>query len=305
MEDQHKLQRLLEMLLYLSSGIKYSREEIAKRFDMAERSVYRYIKTFREAGFIIPQPLDGLYYIDKQSPYFKEIDELLHFSKEEAYILQKAIHSISNENLLKQKLVNKLYSLYNTEGVAETIFKAEYSNTIHQLKNAIEKKQRVILCDYASANSNNKQDRLVEPFEFTSNFIAVWAYDVENKCCKQFKNTRIDSVKILSDTWEYEQEHIPVQTDVFRISSEENIPIKLKLSLRATELLKEEYPLSEKHIRMVEDNEYYFEASVCGFEGVGRFVMGLSHEMEVIYPTELKDFIKKRAEKILSDGSWQ
>ena len=112
MEDQHKLQRLLEMLLYLSSGIKYSREEIAKRFDMAERSVYRYIKTFREAGFIIPQPLDGLYYIDKQSPYFKEIDELLHFSKEEAYILQKAIHSISNENLLKQKLVNKLYSLY-------------------------------------------------------------------------------------------------------------------------------------------------------------------------------------------------
>jgi predicted DNA-binding transcriptional regulator YafY len=295
MDEHKKLQTLLELLTYLSSGLKYSISQIIARFNLTERTAHRYIKTLRDAGFIIPRPKDGLYFIDKTSPYFREISELLHFSKEEADILNKAIHSISNENLLKGKLINKLYALYDFERVADTIVKQEHSLIIHQLIKAIKTKQKVVLCGYHSANSKRRTNRIVEPFNFTTNYIATWAFDIESNSCKTFKNTRINSVRILPENWKNEKLHIEAPIDVFRISSQEQYPVKLVLSIRACELLKEEYPLAEKYISPIDANSFLFECNVCGFEGVGRFVLGLCHEVKVLHPPILLDFIKKRA----------
>jgi predicted DNA-binding transcriptional regulator YafY len=303
MLEQNKLLKLLEIMVFLSSGIKYTLQEIGERFEMSERTTYRYIQTFRDAGFIIPKPENGRYYIDKSTPYFKEINELLHFSKEEAFILQNAIHSISDENLLKRNLVNKLYALYDFDRVADTVVKKEYSVNIHNLLQAIQSKSRVILHGYLSANSKQQKDRIVEPFDFTSNYIATWAYDVEDGCCKTFKNTRIASVQILPETWEHQDEHKSLPMYVFRISSEEKIDIKLKLSIRAAELLQEEYPLSEEYITQIDNKHFEFEAPVSNFNGVGRFIMGLCDEIEIIHPHSLQDFIKNKAEKILTANS--
>lgn len=298
MIEQGKLQKLLEIMVFLSSGIRYALGEIAERFEMSERTAYRYIQTFRDAGFIIPKPKNGRYHIDKNSPYFKEISELLHFSKEEAVILQKAIHSISDENLLKQNLIKKLYALYDFDRVPNTVVKAEHSANIHTLMQAIKEKKKVILRRYLSANSKQLKDRVVEPFDFTTNYIAIWAYDVADGCCKTFKNTRIASVQILPKPWEHKEEHKTLPIDVFRISSEEKIDIKLQLSIRAAELLQEEYPLSEQYITQINNEQFIFEAPVSSFNGVGRFIMGLCDEIEVIYPRSLKDFIKNKAKNI-------
>jgi len=299
MTEQNKLQKLLEIMVFLSSGIKYTLEEIAERFEMSERTTRRYIQTFRDAGFIIPKPENGRYYIDKDSPYFKEISELLHFSKEEAVILQKAIHSVSNENLLKQNLVKKLYALYDFNRVADTIVTKKHSVNIHQLMQAIKYKNKAILRGYLSANSKQLKDRIVEPFDFTQNYIATWAYDVEAGSCKTFKNTRIASVQILHEPWEHKEDHKKLPMDVFRISSEKKTDIKLQLSIRAAELLQEEYPLSEPYITQINKEQFEFEAPVSNFNGVGRFIMGLCDEIEIIYPQSLRDFLKNKAEKIL------
>lgn len=301
MDEQPKLHKLLEMLLFLSSGLRYKIEEIADRFEITIRTARRYIKTFRDAGFVIPRPRDGYYYIDKNSPYFKEISELLHFSREEATILQKAIHSIDNENLLKQNLINKLYALYDFDRVVNTIVKREHSENIHQLMRAIKFKNQVVLKEYLSANSNEARDRLVEPFDFTTNYVATWAYDMHSGCCKTFKNTRIKSVRVLPQPWQHATKHQKLPMDVFRISANQQTWVKLKLSIRACELLKEEYPLAEEFIQPVNEKEFLFSTPVSSFEGVGRFVMGLFNEIEVIEPEEFRLFLKKRAKKILSD----
>lgn len=67
-----KLQKILELLMLLSGGIRYTQREIAERLDISGRSVFRYIGELRQVGFIIPPPKNGRYYIDKQSPYFRE-----------------------------------------------------------------------------------------------------------------------------------------------------------------------------------------------------------------------------------------
>ena len=303
MTEQEKLQRMLEILLYLSSGIKRSVGETAQRFNISERTVLRYIRTFRDVGFIIPRPVDGLYSIDKNSPYFREIDELLHFSREEAYILQKAIHSISDENLLKQNLIRKLYSLYDFDRVANTIVKKEHSENIHHLIKAIKGKYKVILRGYFSANSNEIKDRLVEPFGFTTNYVATWAFDTDDQTCKTFRNTRITSVQVLNEKWESEALHKMLPVDIFRISGTEQTRVTLKMTIRASELLKEEYPLSEKYITQTGDSEFTLDAPVNSFDGAGRFVMGLSDEVVVIGPENFKKYLQKKAARFLNDIS--
>ncbi len=295
--DHSRLEQLLDLLLYLSSGIKRSKQEVRERFGMTDRTFYRYIETLRSVGFILPKPKDGLYFIDKESPYFREIDELLHFSKEEAYILQKAIHSIDNENLLKQNLVNKLYALYDFDRVADTVVKKENSEHIHQLMCAIKDHKRVVLKAYRSANSDKVSNRLIEPFDFTTNYIGTWAYEVESGRCKIFRNTRMAAVEVLDDDWAYEDEHQSYPTDVFRYSSAERLPVKLRLSIRAANLLIEEYPLSEKYISQDGDNAV-FEAEVCSFKGVGRFVLGLADEVEVLESNDFKKYLKKITKNI-------
>ena len=54
-------------------------EDIAEKLFITPRSVYRYIDTFREAGFVIKKK-NGCIRFDKSSPYFKDISELIHFT---------------------------------------------------------------------------------------------------------------------------------------------------------------------------------------------------------------------------------
>jgi predicted DNA-binding transcriptional regulator YafY len=42
------------------------------------------------------------------------------------------------------------------------------------------------------------------------------------------------------------------------------------------------------------DNEWLLETSVCSYEGIGRFIMGLLHDIEIIEPVELKNFIREK-----------
>jgi len=60
----------------------------------------------------------------------------------------------------------------------------------------------------------------------------------------------------------------------------------------AKNLLVEEYPLSEKFIRKVGDS-YILDTEVCALEGVGRFVLGLAADIEILEGEELKDYLRE------------
>jgi hypothetical protein len=75
----------------------------------------------RNAGFILVHDARG-YKLDLNDGTGKSISDLLHFSREEAIILSKAIHSIDDNHVMKTNLINKLYSLYDFERVPHSIF---------------------------------------------------------------------------------------------------------------------------------------------------------------------------------------
>ena len=97
--DQPKLERLLRLMKLLTANTTYNVDQLAERLQMSRRTIYRYIDTFREAGFVIKKAGDCIR-LDKESPHFRDISQLVHFTEEEAVILKSAIENIDDTNLL-------------------------------------------------------------------------------------------------------------------------------------------------------------------------------------------------------------
>jgi len=297
MLEQAKFERMLRILLSLAGSRNYSKEELALRNNLSVKTIGRYLDTFEAVGFAV-EKTKYRYRIVAYPPPFKQLSDLLYFTEEEAFILTRAIHSIDETNLLKQQLSDKLYALYHFGKVAETIVNKAHSKTISLLHEAMENKQQVLLRSYRSAHGDMVRDRLVEPFAFTANFISIWAFDPESRKNKLFKTARIGSVTPTGKAAAYTDQHRSAPMDVFRISSHQLIPVQLELNLRAFNLLTEEYPLAAKYIEQKSDNLWLFAAEVCGYEGVGRFVMGLPGNVKILQPQGLKEYVKSEIKKL-------
>lgn len=66
-------------------------------------------------------------------------------------------------------------------GNVNYVQKKEMTEHIELLGQAILEKKRVILKSYESSHSHEVGDRFIEPFEFTTNCIDIWGYDLEKK----------------------------------------------------------------------------------------------------------------------------
>ncbi len=288
--DQPKIERLLRLMKMLTANVSYTVDDIAERLSMSRRTVYRYIDTFREAGFLIKKSGDCIR-LDKESPHFKDISQLVHFTEEEASILKSAIESIDDTNLLKQNLKRKLYSVYDNKLLADTVVRGKNSANVRSLLEAIEDKRRTVLCKYQSGHGGAVRDRRVEPFAFTTNYVQVWCYDIEDGTCKLFKTSRIGAVEILPEQWGCEHLHKKGFIDIFRMNGREPKRIKLELGLMSCNLLLEEYPLAERDIRLIGRNRWILDTEVASFEGVGRFTVGLLDDIRIIESDELRTYI--------------
>jgi predicted DNA-binding transcriptional regulator YafY len=288
--DQPKLERLLRLMKMLTANNSLTVDQIAAKLGISQRSVYRYIDTFREAGFVIKK-VDNFIMLDKSSPYFKDISELIHFTEEEAFILKSAIENIDENNLLKQNLKKKLYTVYNYNILAETIVSGKNGKNIQQLVEAIENKRPVILRNYSSAHGNDIRDRHVEAYAFTTNYVQVWCYCPEDDTNKLFKVSRIGEVEVEPVNWKFEENHQSGTIDIFRMNSSEMKHVTLKLGLSSANLLIEEFPLAAKHLKKLPNNEWILHTDVCSFDGVGRFVMGLLDDIEIVDSYDFETYI--------------
>ena len=285
----------------LTANTSYTVDDMAERLDMSRRTIYRYIDTFREAGFVIKKSGNCIR-LDKESPHFKDISQLVHFTEEEAVILKRAIESIDDTNLLKQNLKRKLYSVYDNKILADTIVRGSNAATVHALINAIEEQRQVILHAYRSSHGGAVRDRLVEPFAFTTNYVQVWCFDTESKSCKLFKLARIDSVEITNNEWQYQPQHEKSFIDIFRMNGNERLRVCLSLGILSRNLLLEEYPLAEQQLTPTEDGRWTLDTEVANYAGVARFVVGLMDDIRIIDTPDLEQYLANYVAKYWSEA---
>ena len=288
--DQPKIERMLRLMKMMSGNENYTITELSKKLDMSYRTVYRYIDTFKASGFVVNKVRTNVYKIGKMPRSHVDMKNLIYFSEEEAYIINDMINGLHNTNQLKSGLMKKLSAIYSCTSIANYVHSEETSANIKNLGQAIREKKKVILKAYESANSQEVSDRFIEPFEFTTNYIDVWGYDIEKCENRVFKISRIGEVVIIDDVWNHTERHQKSITDCFRMSSFEQTPVKLELSLMAKNLLIEEFPLAQKDLKEY-NGKWILETLVSNMAGVGRFVIGLADEIKVVDSPALEEYI--------------
>lgn len=287
--DQPKIERMLRLMQLLSGNKIYALDELSDTLDLSRRSLFRYFDTFKNAGFVVQCIGDGRYRMTTLNKEYTDLSQLVYFSEEEAIVVSHLIENLDGTNALKAGLKQKLAAVYDSTSISDYIENKGKSEVVETLANAVKSKHQVALKDYSSAHSGKSKDYIVEPYKFTKGYVDIIAYDTEAGINKVFKISRISSVKML-EPWKFEERHEEQPIDSFRMSGSPVEHVKLKLTLRAKNLLTEEFPVTSIEVTQVK-RSWFWEGDVNALEGIGRFVLGLPHEVSVEEGPKLKAWL--------------
>jgi len=296
MHQESKTERLLRLILFLSNSYPKTKEECISFLGIKDSAFYSYRNSLINTGFDVKQK-DGRYWIEYPDNDHQILRKVLHFSEEEAYILSRSIDSLDENNPCSLHLKQKLTLFLNHDKTIESYIKKEKPVIVQALWKAKNEKKQILLINYASGNSQTVKDRLVEPFEFKDDFNLVWAFDVSLKQNRQFKICRIEDVAESPLDWEYEHQHRSKPVDIFRNTGELNKELECLLTIKARNLLIEEYPLAERYLSKAAGNQCLLKAKIAKYEGPGRLVMGLSEDIKPVGDKGFLDYLKEKAEK--------
>ena len=291
--ELEKLERQLKLLSLLTQNNSLTIDEIGERLHLNRRSIYRYLEAFKQMGFIVEK--HGTHYrIDHRSPFFAEITDRIHFTRDEAATIRQLLDAVVDHSPQVRNLRAKLLTLYDFGTLAGHDIDPAFRKNLSALYEAVQAEQMAVLHDYASPNSQAVSTRIVEPYLFLSGNSEVRCYEPASGMNKTFKVSRIGRVELLDVRWAHKEQHAPFYTDLFHFSGESRQRVRLLLGTLATSLLLEEYPLAATYLSPQPDGRTMLDVEVCSFKGIGRFVVGLLDDIEIIDSTDFKNFLRER-----------
>lgn len=272
--------------------------EIAEMLGCTARNAYYTVNLLKNAGFIINHS-HGTYKLDASSEFFKNILSTVVFTREQAvYLYKKLINGDDKNSPLAGMIIRKLYRFYDIDGIGGSQVKNKDYMNMSILQRAIKWKRMVILHNYSSSNSNTVSDRKVEPFTLLGENSDVRAYELKSGKNKTFKISRIGEVEILDDCWAHADKHKLVFTDMFMYSGEEKLHVKLRFDLMAHNFMLEEYPHSEPLMTHDDATHWIYEADLASYISIGRFILGLYDDVEVLEDDGLREYLKGKINKM-------
>jgi proteasome accessory factor C len=288
---QLKLLRVLRLIALLKGTPRKAVQQLAQALEITNRSVYRYLNLLEEVGFLIDKDFAGRYFIFAEEA---ETPDIL-FSPEEGSLLRQLLLAATPGHLLTDGILKKLYLNSELLPLPDNLLKVQNSRNVRRLIQAIQTRRRVVLQKYHSAHSNTILDRLVEPLELTENYQMLAAFEPETGQRKVFKTERITEVTILEQPQTCDLSVSSLEADPFGMVGPERMPVRLALTSRAAMLLREEFPHCAPLITSGKDSGcYHFAGEVQDWKGIGRFILGLPGEVEVLAPEELKAYLREK-----------
>jgi len=296
MPFETKTHRILRLILFLSNSYPKTKEECIAFLEIKSSAFYSYCNVLKDTGFDLHQK-DGKYWIDYPEQDYQVLINVLHFSEEETYLLSRSIDLIEEKQVCATRLKQKLAAFLNQDKAIGIYIQKEKSALVQVLRKAQQAKKQILLINYSSGNSQTIKNRIVEPFEFKDDFNLVWAFDTELQKNRQFKICRIEDTKETPFCWEYERLHQSKPVDVFRNTGNLDKQVEFSLNLKVRNLLVEEYPLSERFLTKISNNQFMLKAPVAKYEGPGRFVLGLAEDIHLLGDEGFQKFLKLKIDK--------
>ena len=252
---------------------------------------------FRDAGFIVENN-KPFYRIRKDSPFFKKIDAIIHFSEDEALTIRNILERVDDKGPQVQRIKQKLDRLYDFRILNDEQLREQQAHNVSVIYEAIKLERCVMLKNYSSPHSNTRRNRIVEPFLFMNGNREVRCYEPASQMNKTFKLARIEEAVMSDVSWSHKDRHKQVFTDIFMFSDEQLLPVKLRLGRLACSLLREEYPQAERYITQEDEQHWLVEMNVCSYTGIGRFILGLYDDIEVLGGDGLKHYMTEKINQL-------
>ena len=295
-------ERILKLLLrILTHPHQYSRPELANYFNESQSVINEDTQIIASLPEITLHYQEHPYkcYIEPNNKY-SELNKFHPLNEEDKFYVQRALDNMPNQRLAGL-LKTKIEGLYDFQQLGLRQLRHPAIERINRLEAAKKQKRQIYLKNYRSNRSNSTRDKLVEPHLITPELDTLQAFDLEHMDTRHFRLNRIERVEITENEWEYEPRHTPKLTDVFRIANNDQISVKLRLQVRAYNMLIEGFPMAKNYLDPdTKMDHFIFQAPVnADFYGLVPFIMANSDYLEIIGPSELKEVVRAGARKIL------
>jgi proteasome accessory factor C len=290
MHEQQKILRVFKLIQLLAGKHRKSIKDLATTIEVSPSTIYKYIHLLEELGYLVDKDEHDRQFIfepDQRTPFF--IEEEVHF-------LQQCLSSLPNNNPYKISLTKKIQLNSLLIPTAKELKQQMYAQLIFKINEAIKDQQWITLCNYQSADSAEAKDRIVLPKEIDAENGQLTAFDANRNAIRIFKIHRITKIEPAPTPTQNFNIDISTPVDLFGLTGLVPINVHVLLSQRAKHLLEEEYPTANSRI-MPENNTlfpYRYTDEVRDFKGIGRFILGLPGETQIISPVELIAYLLER-----------
>ncbi|ERK40152.1 WYL domain protein [Segatella baroniae F0067] len=283
----------LQLILLMVDGFDYTAEDLCLRLGTTRRQIYNYLRKFREMGFVVVTE-NQTHRLSPDSPFFLALARSVNFTDVEATFLHRLLDGTDEKNPMVPTIRRKLERFYHLRQFTDTRFKAHNIETLHALMEAIRQQRVVCLKDYSSPHSNTVSNRVVEPYQLLNENLDIRCYELKTRMCKTFKLARIGSVEVYDTPWIYEEQHSRLFTDIFMFSGPERLPVRLLMKQLSHNLMLEEYPISSGCFTPTADGRWLFQADLASYVGIGRFILGLYDDIEILGDMGLQAYVRQK-----------
>lgn len=289
--------RLFRIVYYLLQNGKATAPELAQKFEVSIRTIYRDIDSISSAGIPIYATQGKGGGISILNDYTLDKSLFSEQEQEQMLIALQGMVATTEEN--SNELLTKLSGLFqiNSTNWIEVDFsdwahRTPQQDTFNIIKEAIFQKRVISFCYFSG--KGNKEKRNVRPIRlvFKSKSWYLYSFCLLRNDYRFFKLTRIKELEMLSET--FTQDFTPTKIEK-QIQVENTVAVKLKFDRQAAFRVYDEFTDS-----ITEDSQgnLYVQIDLPDNEVLYSYVMSFSDSVEVIEPQSIREQMKKRLQKM-------
>ncbi|MBD5549992.1 MAG: YafY family transcriptional regulator [Lachnospiraceae bacterium] len=288
--------RLFKIVYHLLDKGQATAPELAEKFEVSVRTIYRDIDALSEAGIPVYTETGRNGGIRLMDDFV--LDKAVLSEKEKQEILT-ALQSINiTQNTDSSRTLQKLSAIFHldSENWLEVDFsrwgnKESDNKKFELLKSAVIHRKKVKM-HYASSYEIISE-RIIQPFKLVYKASAWYlkAFCTEKQDWRIFKLTRILDLEILSET--FPKQNFPKQIDA---SEGEYHQIVLRFPKEMAYRIYDEF--DETQIQKQENGEFIVSAKMPEDAWLTGFLLSFGTQVEILSPVYLKNILAKQAKLI-------
>lgn len=278
------------MIRLLNSTPRRNARQLAQLLNTSESTLYRHLDLLEDLGYPIETDLHNRKFLQFQ---FEKKGRQSVLEPDELFFLQDHLQQTAGDAPEAQAILHKFNLNLSMIPIADALPQLHASRILQLIRTAIDTGLCIQLRNYQSLSSETVSDRRIEPLEITEDYRYLIGWDLDKDRQSQFKIARISDINFLDE--KISDQRIASPTDLFGLTGQAWFDVKLKLSNLAHHLLVEEFPHSRPYVKRRRAG-VFFEGQVRNWKGIGRFVLGLPGEIEVVQPEAFKAYLRERVE---------